>query len=213
VLSREPSAAELAAATQFLSTDNETKPTPAPSPWQYGVLRNGQFQPFPVFNGDRWQGGYAVPAGTFSKAVLRPAGGEPGDEIAVVRRWVSPVTGAINIEGTLRHGQGAVPYGDGVRGRLVSSRQGELATWVANGSSAETRLNGLKVEPGEILDFAVDPRQDPENDNFNWTPVIKAGPQTWNAKEDFAGPSPARPPVLARLAHVLFQTNEFAFVE
>ncbi len=213
VLSREPSSAELAAAVQFLSADNETKPTASMSPWQYGVLRKGQFQPFPVFNGDRWQGGYAVPAGPFSKAVLRPAGGEPGDDIAVVRRWVSPLGGVINIEGTLRHGQGAVPYGDGVRGRIVSSRQGELATWVANGSSAETRLNGIKVEAGETLDFAVDPRQDPENDNFNWTPVIKAGPQTWNAKDDFAGLSPARPNVLARLAHVLFQTNEFAFVE
>ncbi len=213
VLSREPSTAELAAAVRFLGADDETKPTPSTNPWQYGVLQGGRFLPFPVFNGDRWQGGYAVPSGAFSKATLRPTGGEPGDEIAVVRRWVSPLGGTINIEGTLRHGQGAVPYGDGVRGRIISSRQGELASWVANGSSAETKLNGIKVEVGETLDFAVDPRQDPENDNFNWTPIVKAGPQTWNAKDDFAGPSAARPNVLARLAHVLFQTNEFAFVE
>jgi hypothetical protein len=145
--------------------------------------------------------------------VLRPTGGEPGDDLAVVRRWVSPVTGAISIEGLLRHNQGAVPYGDGVRARLVSSRQGELAAWVANGFSAETRLTGLKVQAGEILDFAVDPRQDPENDNFTWAPIVKAGDRTWNAKDDFAGPPPSRPAVLARLAHVLFETNEFAFVE
>jgi hypothetical protein len=213
ILGRDPAPAESAAALAFLAANDETKPTPAPSPWQYGVLRGGRFHAFPVFNGDRWQGGYATPAGLFSKAVLRPTGGEPGDDLAVVRRWVSPVTGAISIEGLLRHNQGAVPYGDGVRARLVSSRQGELAAWVANGFSAETRLTGLKVQAGEILDFAVDPRQDPENDNFTWAPIVKAGDRTWNAKDDFAGPPPSRPAVLARLAHVLFETNEFAFVE
>ena len=104
----------------------------------------------------------------------------------MIRRWVSPVAGTLSIEGTLRHGQPAVPYGDGVRGRIVSSRHGELASWSVNGSSAETKLSGIKVEKGDTIDFIVDARLDPENDAFSWAPVIKVGDQVaWNAKERF----------------------------
>jgi hypothetical protein len=106
-----------------------------------------------------------------------------------------------------------VPYGDGVRGRVVSNRHGELASWSVNGSSAETRLTGIKVQKGDVLDFVVDSRADPENDGFTWAPVIKVGDETWNAKEDFGGP-PLRPlTIWERYAQVLFETNEFAFVD
>jgi len=171
--------------------------------------------PFPVFTGDRWQGGPALPAGPFGNASLRAAGGEPGElpGQAVILRWVSPVSGSIGIEGTLRHSQPAVPYGDGVHGRIVSSRHGELASWNVNGSSAETRLNGIHMEKGDTFDFIVDGRRDPENDAFSWAPVIRSGSQTWNAKDDFAGPPPQRLGIWARYAQVLFQTNEFAFVD
>ncbi|HYP09286.1 MAG TPA: hypothetical protein VER03_23885, partial [Bryobacteraceae bacterium] len=118
-----------------------------------------------------------------------------------------------NIEGTLRHGQGAVPYGDGVRGRIVSSRDGEIASWAVNGSTAETRLNGIAVEHGDTIDFIVDGRLDPENDNFGWAPVINSGGQSWSARNDFAGPPPEQMSVWARYAQVLLQTNEFAFVD
>jgi hypothetical protein len=132
---------------------------------------------------------------------------------AVLRRWVSPVSARVNIEGTLRHGQPAVPYGDGVRGRIVSSRLGELASWSVNGSSAETKLNGIAVEKGDTIDFIVDARRDPENDAFGWAPVIKSGEQTWSAVNDFAGPKAQPLNVWARYAQVLLETNEFAFVD
>ncbi len=213
ILGRNPATEELAAGVRFVSGDTEKLVSPEAGAWEYGVTDDVRFTAFPVYNADRWQGGYASPAGAFSKAFLRATGGEPGDAVAVTRRWVSPVSGTITIDGTLRHNQGAVPYGDGVRGRVVSSRQGELGSWVVNGSSAETKMAGIKVEKGETLDFVVDPRKDPESDGFNWAPTVKVGSQTWSGKDDFAGPAAARPNVLARLAHVLFQTNEFAFVE
>ncbi len=213
ILGRSPAAGELAAGVRFVSGETEKLAATETGAWQYGVTERGRFTAFPVFNADRWQGGYASPAGAFSKAFLRATGGEPGDTTAVTRRWVSPETVTIAIDGSLRHNQGAVPYGDGVRGRVVSSRQGELASWVVNGSSAETKMAGIKVEKGETLDFIVDPRKDPESDGFNWAPTVKAASQSWSAKDDFAGLPAARPNVLARLAHVLFQTNEFAFVE
>jgi hypothetical protein len=132
---------------------------------------------------------------------------------AVVRRWVSPVAGKIAVEGTLRHAQPAVPYGDGVRGRVVSSRLGELASWSVNGSSAETQLSGIAVEKGDTVSFIVDARLDPENDNFAWAPIVKAGERTWSAKNDFSGPAPEPLNVWERYAQALFETNEFAFVD
>jgi hypothetical protein len=223
VFGRAPAAWELGAGLAFVSQGAEEALPGAPaSPWQYGAgefrADSGaveSFQPFPIFSSDQWQGGAALPAARFGKAVLRAAGGEPGEQPnqAVIRRWVSPVSGTLSIEGTLRHGQPAVPYGDGVRGRVVSSRHGELASWSVNGSSAETRLNGIKVEKGDTIAFVVDARLDPENDAFSWAPVIKCGEQTWNAKNDFAGPAPVPLTVWERYAQVLFETNEFAFVD
>jgi hypothetical protein len=223
ILARDADGAEVEASLKFLSPGAEqASGADAASPWQYGVAefradtgRVESFAPFTVFVGDRWQGGSVLPAARSGKASIRAAGGEPGwqPDQAVVRRWVSPVSGKLSIEGTLQHGQPAVPYGDGVRGRIVSSRDGELASWSVNGSSAETKLNGIKVEKGDTISFVVDARLDPENDAFTWAPVIKFGEQTWNAKTDFAGPAPQPLDIWARFAQVLLETNEFAFVD
>jgi hypothetical protein len=220
---RAPAPRELDAGLGFVSQGAaEALPERPVSPWQWGVgtyrADSGtleSFEPFPVFVPDQWQGGAALPAGRFGKAALRAAGGEPGEHAnqAVIRRWVSPVKGKLSIEGTLRHGQPAVPYGDGVRGRIVSSRHGEIASWNVNGSSAETRLSGIEVEEGDTIAFVVDARDDPENDAFGWAPLIKMGEQIWDAKNDFSGPSPEPLNVWERYAQVLFETNEFAFVD
>jgi hypothetical protein len=223
VLGRQPEMWEIDAGLKFVNEDAAPSPAQsADSPWQYGT---GKFQPetervqsfaaFTTFVPDQWQGGAILPSTRSGKAILRAGGGEPGEELhqAVVRRWVSPVKGRVSIEGSLRHGQPAVPYGDGVRGRIVSSRHGELASWAVNGSSAETKLNGITVEKGDTIDFIVDSRHDPENDAFNWAPVIKSGEQTWNASNDFSGPRPEPLNVWARYAQVLLETNEFAFVD
>ena len=135
---------------------------------------------------------------------------------SVVRRWISPVTGKIEITGTLRHNQGPVqPVGDGVRGRIVSSRHGELASWNVNGASADTNFNGITVEKGDTIDFIVDGREDIENDTFTWAPVIRllGSDSRWDAAKDFRGPSSEPLDVWGRYAQVLLDTNEFAFVD
>jgi hypothetical protein len=214
VFGRAPEIWELAAGLKFVSGANEPQPDVAPpSPWRYGWGTDGSFTEFGVFVVDRWQGAAVLPAAQSGKGILRAVGGEPGEKEPVIRRWISPVSGKLNIEGTLRHGQPAVPYGDGVRGRIVSSRHGELASWAVNGSSAETRLSGIPVETGDTVDFIVDARVDPENDGFSWAPVIRVDDQSWNAKNDFAGPAAQPLSVWAQYAQVLMETNEFAFVE
>ena len=221
---RDPDKPEMEAGLKFVSQSAEPaagygsgsrRGSTEPAGFDAAGGRVESFTPFAVFVSDRWQGGSVLPASRGGKAVLRAAGGEPGEQPdeAVVRRWVSPVSGTLSIEGTLRHGQPAVPYGDGVRGHIVSSRHGELASWSVNGSSAETKLSGIKIEKGDMIDFVVDARPDPENDAFSWSPVIKCGDETWNAKNDFAGPTPQPLPVWARYAQVLLETNEFSFVD
>ncbi|MEW5978563.1 MAG: PSD1 and planctomycete cytochrome C domain-containing protein [Acidobacteriota bacterium] len=223
ILAREPEKGELEASLKFVLTEERSSAEPASdSVWQYGVgeyrAETGSvesFTPFTVFVSDGWQGGSVLPAGPGGKAMIHGAGGEPGErpDQAVVRSWRSPVSGILTIEGTLRHTQPAVPYGDGVRARIVSSRRGELASWWVNGSSADTGLSGIKVEKNETISFVVDARLDPENDAFTWAPIIKCNEQRWSAKNDFAGPPAAPLGVWARYAQVLLETNEFAFVD
>ena len=74
-------------------------------------------------------------------------------------------------------------------------------------------MNGIHVQKGDTIDFAVDGRRDPENDGYGWTPVIRFGDQTWNAKDNFAGPRPEHLTVWGRYAEVLLSSNEFAFVD
>jgi hypothetical protein len=214
-LGRAADAREVESARRFLSSPEEA-PVEAPtSAWRYGIFGGDAFLEFPVFEENRWQGGHAMPAPKFGKATIRANGGEPGEgqQQAVVRRWVSPSAGKIAIEGSLRHNQGAIPFGDGVRGRIASSRLGGLAEWVVNGSSAETKLSGIAVEPGDTIDFIVDWRADPENDGFTWAPIVRIDGQVWDAKADFAGPRAKPLSKWERYAQVLFQTNEFAFVD
>lgn len=225
VFGREPLKPELEAGLRFVLQSTEPAvDTPSASPWQYGTGefrgsgesgRVESFRPFPVYVADRWEGGSVLPAALSGKAVLRATGGEPGErpDQAVIRRWVSPVSGKLEIQGSLQHSQPAVPFGDGIRGRIVSSRQGELASWWVNGSTAETRLSGIDIVKGDTISFVVDARLDSENDAFVWAPVIKCGDKTWSAKNDFTGPAPEPLSAWARYAQVLFETNEFSFVD
>ncbi len=238
VLRRDATAREISAGVQFVNSagageaGEETGLAAADVlAWQYGVgqydaatERVKAFAPFGYFTGDSWQGASMLPDPVKGKAKLHADGGEPGDNSrqAVVRRWISPVEGKVSIEGTLRHDQNSLENaGDGVRARIISSRGGELASWTVNGSSAETKLNGIKIEKGDTLDFVVDGRADSENDGFRWAPSLKMtrskedAPKgkAWSAKDDFRGPPPRRLTVWERFAHVLLETNEFAFVD
>ncbi len=231
-LGRDATPREIALGLRFINSGGDPGPAAGDiSPWQYGLGeydsaagRVKTFTPFRVFTGDFWQGASMLPDPVTGKTKLGADGGEPGDGPgqSVIRRWTSSAEGKVSIEGTLRHDQNSLRnFGDGVGARIVSSRHGELASWTVNGSSAETNLNGIIIEKGETLDFVVDGRADSENDGFRWAPTIKmtglneSEPKetVWSAKEDFRGPAPRPLSVWERYAHVLLETNEFAFVD
>jgi hypothetical protein len=114
-------------------------------------------------------------------AIVHAAGGHAGNDQQhlSVRRWTAPRAGTVTLVGKLTYGGGGC--GDGVRGRIVSSRTGLAGEWVVhktddpatNHPEATTDLAGLVVEPGETLDFAVDCREGPGCDSYGWALDLK----------------------------------------
>jgi Protein of unknown function (DUF1553)/Protein of unknown function (DUF1549)/Planctomycete cytochrome C len=194
------------------------------SPWKFGYggyddnsKRVTAFAPLPHWTGSAWQGGEKLPDPVHGWAILNMNGGHPGKnpDHAVVRRWVSPVDGEIVIAGVLAHPN---KEGDGVRGRIVSSRHGELGESKAKNGSAEMNVRAV-VAKGDTVDFVVDCIGNENSDSFTWAPVIRfkeKGVETvWDAARDFSGP---KPPASAlgrweELAQVFLLGNEFVFID
>jgi len=242
VLGRPPSEEELQLATGFLAERAASAGLDHPedssaSAWSYGwgrldpdAGRIADFQKLGVFADGAWRAGSHLPHPLAGPAELTAAGGHPGDGLhnAVVRRWTAPMSGKFDIGGTLRHRVSA--YGErfettnGVRGWLLSSRRGVLGSWTVRGLAATTAFEGLEVEAGEQLDFVVDALDDYEDDAFSWAPTIavalsneqqEAGmaAQSWDAPEDFRGPSAQPVSAWEEYAQTLLLTNELAFVD
>jgi hypothetical protein len=230
---RAPEPAEVALGLRFLRAEEGVArrgEAGASGAWQYGhglydekARRVAAFQPLPHFTGMAWQGGPALPDPKLGWVMLTATGGHPGRDRAAIRRWKAPRDGEVSITGTVSH---AGAQGDGVLARIVSGRQGELASFAVRRGEAETRLSGIEVKAGETIDFLVECRGDEGWDSFEWAPVVRlternaatagAAPREWNAQADFAGPpgAAARPlDPWEKYAQVLLLTNEFMFVD
>ncbi len=225
---REPSQDEVAMGLKFLESEEETI---APPVWQYGYggydeanHRVAAFTALPYFAGASWQGGQIMPDPKIRWVNLTAGGGHAGadQQHAAIRRWIAPTDGPVRISGTLDHPS---PNGDGVRGRIVSSRLGELASWNVFHTQAETVIQSVDVKKGDTIDFVVDCRGEDSYDNFGWSPVIRsltvnavagsASPEEWNAATGFAGPTEQdhAHSALGKYAQVLLESNEFIFVD
>jgi hypothetical protein len=147
------------------------------SEWTYGfgdydsaTNRTGRFAPFAHFTGTQWQAGPNVPDPNVGWVFLYGTGGHP-DTVgrAVIRRWTVRFSGNISVSGKLSH---ASESGDGVRGRVVSSRSGKAAEWPAFHATADTTVSGLAVEPGDTIDFLVDCNTNQSSDSFHWPVTV-----------------------------------------
>jgi len=208
-------------------------PKPVVSPWQYGfgeydeeAQRVKNFETLPQFTGEAWQGGADWPDAKLGWVQLTAQGGHAGNDLqhAAIRRWVAPLDAIISISGMFQHEH---KEGDGIRGRIVSGRTGQLGSWRLHNDKAETKVESLEVNSGDTIDFVVDFNANLNSDDFKWSPVIKskdqpAGDSTgeyaaeWNAKKDFSGPPEQPPRPLSpweKYAQVLFLSNEFMFVD
>ena len=240
ILGRSPTGQERADGLTFLEHSERAaaefrQQAASKAAWFHGTARLdleagavNQFKPMEYLVGERVQPAAMFPEPKSGRASLTPTGGHPGDDLgsAVVRRWTAPRTLDVTIEGTLTHILGdqgrRFNHSNGVRGWLISSERGMLASWVVRGFEAETGIKALDVVKGEHLDFVVDSLGDYEADSFRWSPSIEevlaseqreAGmePQSWSAEEGF--PQRHEEPLTAteRYAQVLMMTNEFAF--
>ena len=238
IYQREPTRKQLQLGAQFIQSAAapqivEVAVKPTVRDWKYGhgefdatAKAVKEFTPLPHFTGEAWQGGTAWPDPKLGWLQLTATGGHTGDDFkhAVIRRWTSPVSGTIAIEGTIKHER---TLGHGIRAYLFSSRHGLLGNWVLHNTSAEAKAENLAVELGDTIDFIVSIHESLNNNDFIWSPVIRmAGPnairdangysQAWDAKRDFSGPIPERETPLTaweKYAQLLLLSNEFLFVD
>ena len=151
------------------------------------------FAQLPHFSGSAWQGGLTLPDPAVGWVILHSAGGHAGNDQqhAAIRRWIAPRSGILAIVGKLKHPS---ENGDGVRGRIVSSRQGLLGEWLVKASETDTSLPRLEIEAGETIDFATDCVTEVTSDSFEWNAQLKladaAGTSldAWDSAADFHGP-------------------------
>ena len=222
VYQRNATPEQIAAALALVNgKDDEPQPTVSATAvdWQYGYGEFAEetkqikgFTKLPHFTGTAWQGGSNWPDAKLGWVQLTADGGHAGNDLqhAAIRRWTAPRDVTIKIESTLKH---EIAAGDGVRGRLVSSRGGLLHEAQTHNSAAEFKVDSLELKAGDTLDFAVDIGGTLNNDQFTWEIRLTAGETAWQSKTDFFGPRVTQLDPWEQLAQVLFSTNEFLFVD
>ncbi len=252
VFQREAGDQELADALQLVNaaavSEQPLKPDTA-ADWQYGYaalneesMRVDGFTPLPHFTGTAWQGGPRYPDGTLGWVQLTATGGHPGNDRAhaSVRRWTAPRTMTVGIRSKLIHEPAA---GDGIRGFIVSSRGGLLASASIHQQTVDLNVASISVEEGDTVDFLVDIGDGLNSDQYLWTATITAtdrtsgdtttgnvtsdetgdgtGPATdrseavavWNSETDFSHETVHQLTGWEQLAQVLICSNEFLFVD
>jgi hypothetical protein len=220
LFARLPDPNELSAGMQYLRLGSQAKVEVPRGEWRYGFgeydagRKKTTFTPLDYFVDNGYRIGKEFPDPKFGFIIVNPLGGHPGHDSAhaAIRRWIAPANLTVHIEGRLHHPRSE---GDGVKGRLVSSRDGMLGEWSVHNSSAQTEIANIVVQKGDTLDFMIDPGATDAFDATEWSPrIISAdGSKIWDAKVNF-GPPPGEP--LTRLvlyAQALMMTNEFLFVD
>ncbi len=224
---RPPGKDETKLALRFLAAQPPVKISPPA--WQFGFgeydeasSRVKKFEALPHFTDSMWRGGAQLPDEKLGWALLNAGGGHAGSDAqhAVIRRWVAPREGGIRIAALFGH---EAKEGDGVRGRIISSRQGVLGEWTVFNQKTETKLDKVEVREGEIIDFVTDCRTNNNSDSFSWSPQIKYviagaavadGALHWNAQTDFGKLAPPKPlDGWEKFAQVLLLSNELVFVD
>ena len=221
IFQRDPGEKEMARAAAFLAGYPKNDVVmPEVNDWSYGMgdfdsksQRVANFQPL------KFAGNKVVGNGGME---LTKDGGQPADGKAIIRRWIAPKDGKVNIYAELAH---LPKEGDGVTSSVVSSRSGLLGEWVAAHNAVMTPLNDVEVKKGDTLDFLTLCGPDSKNDTFRWSPTItmpgaempgmSGMAMRWDAKGDFMDPTKLPAPLSGweELAHVLLLSNEFAVVD
>ncbi len=250
IFQRPPSAGELAASRAFIKGGGklsravpEKADADSESDWQFGHAPYdsklathdlSEVLSFPFLGQWKMQGSAEFPdlKNGFGWLQLRSTGGHAGGgDKCLVSRWISPVSGVIEISGDLIHGSG---IGDGIRATIYRNGGEKLGQWIAHNNKADTGLKTVAIKKGEIIDFVVDCIGGGSYDSYQWNPLIVptkatpsiAGRTAWSPKRDFPKPSTAKietekdiavdPDSFGpwqQLVQVLLMSNEFVNIE
>ena len=248
ILGRNPNGEERSLSLEFINSQQADVPVSEPndagdsketveSPvdaWRYGwgsydaaKQRVTDFHQFPFSDGGRYRGGTEENDPELGRMNLHGRGGYagPDSDLAVIRRWIAPRGGRLSITGVVTAQMNTTqPLGDGVRARIVSSRNGQLGVWLTCGTEEPTELKGVSVEPGDTINFVVDARGREMHGNFNWSPILEMESEAdtpdneklvWDSAKDFKAVMPVPAPFDAwqRYAQVLLESNEFMFLD
>lgn len=129
------------------------------------------FTEYPHVTASFHQGGPERPDPTTGWSMLTASGGHPGTspEFSAIRRWVAKRSGTLKVDGNLKHSS---DQGDGVQASLVSSRGGRLGQWPVFNEGQRTKVEGIEVQAGDIIDFVTDCRGNTGYDSFEWSVVL-----------------------------------------
>ncbi|MCB9924604.1 MAG: PSD1 domain-containing protein [Planctomycetaceae bacterium] len=226
VLSREATSDELQLANAFIESSNALPNIPVGNPWQFGygsfnaeATPQVSFHTLPLFKDNAWQGGPELPDPKLGWVVIRGTGGHTGNDQQhiTIRRWYAQSDGQIIVRGKLEHPS---EHGDGVRGRVVSSREGLLGEWIAQHDTAETTTKQFSVIRGDTIDFLADCRTNPNHDSFQWQVTLQQlssdgerPTAEWKSDKGFHGPQAEPLGSWQLLAQTLMLTNEFLFLD
>ena len=226
IYQRKPDEKEYQLAVKYLAAQDDLLNMQFNNPiWQYGhggfdynTRKTAAFAHLPHYGRKTWHDA----KGNLGPLSLDATGGQPGllPGMASIRRWTSPYDGAITIKGALIHKE---KIGDGVVGRIVHSRIGEIKRVIAHNNERPTFLD-VVVQRGDTIDFMVECRRVPRADRFEWAPDITVSylddktktqgiGEKWSAEKDFSGPKTTARALASweRYAQVLLLTNELAF--
>ena len=221
VLSRKATPSEVKTAIEYVKAALYAQQQPAPVPtWRYGygsydaATRKVTFTPFANWSGTAWQCGAKLPDAKFGFIHLTADGGHPSNDLAAIRRFTASHDMTVALSGELIHTANA---GNGVHGRIVSDRQGQLAEIDAGPkTTVPSRIDRIELKAGETLDFVLESKGEDNSDGFSWHTVLRTTDGVaFDAKKQFAGPPPKIEPFTPweRFAQVLLETNEFLFVD
>ena len=225
VFARSPTEQEVKIANSFLLGSKQYSDTDIGTTWRYGYgplvnLRDAKpdqtlFSPLEHWTGQFYQASEVFPDPILKFLRLTSTGAHPGmdNNHAVIRRWVAPVSGVVNVNGTVKH---VSEHGDGVAAVV---RSGDVyETFEVCRGNTKTPVKGIAVNAGDVIDFMAAPGKTSTSDSHSWT-VLVAGTkgeikgQKWRSNTEFASPPPPALSPLAQLAQALLLTNEFLYLD
>ncbi len=224
---RDPTAEELNLARNYIQKlDQNTANSNASAQWQYGF---GEYDPdkkvllgfkrFAIFKDEQWQSDEKS-----SDICLNRVGGKADADKsqAVIRRWIAPKTGTIQIHGKIIDNENDL---GGIHAFVVQNSHNELGNWSIAHEKADPAMRTFEVHAGDTIDFVVT-RNTSGKGSFIWAPSIRytateshsesAEHPEWNAMEDFTGPSSQDKTGLTpwqKYAQILLMSNELIFVD